>query len=240
MRALEHDDLQWILRLAPEPLLLLMKSFPAEVFVAGGFVRAGVSKEDISDIDVFAPTAARADVFALKLANGQKDSLHRTMNAITVKGLRYPIQFVHRWSFSNPLECIESFDFTIACAAFWYDKGWQSVREDSFYADLAAKRLVYRRPKRNEDAGGSMLRVLKFYQRGYRIGLDSLGNVIARMTHGADAEHMKKLKDADPIIYSAALGEEAESGRKYRQLLKEVDPGIDPSHVAHLPSSDDK
>ena len=38
-----------------------------------------------------------------------------------------------------------------------------------FYPDLAARRLVYTSPLRNEDAGGSILRVLKFYQRGYRI-----------------------------------------------------------------------
>ena len=98
---------------------------------------------------------------------------------------------------------------------------WCSACDPRFYADLAAKRLVYRSPERNEDAGGSMLRVLKFYQRGYRIPLDSLGAVIARLIQGVK----------DPILLN-----EPKLARTLSGLLREVDPDIDPNHIAHLPS----
>src|SRR5208283_3039247 len=69
----------------------------------------------------------------------------------------------------------------------WFESGkWTSLIDDEFYSDLAAKRLVYRSPVRNEDAGGSVLRLLKFYSRGFRIPLDSLGAVLARLVDGVD------------------------------------------------------
>jgi hypothetical protein len=89
---------------------------------------------------------------------------------------------------------------------------------------LAAKRLVYRSPIRNEDAGGSMLRVLKYYQKGYRIPLNSLGSVIARIVKAIDFEKV----DAK---------NEFQVGKIVTGLLREVDPDIDPLHIAHLPSN---
>ena len=105
---------------------------------------------------------------------------------------------------------------------------WSSFCDDRFYIDLASKRLIYRKPIRNEDAGGSMLRVLKYYQKGYRIPLDSLGSVIARLIHNLDT-------DRQP------LNDEIGVANIITGLLREVDPAIDPLHLSHLPAvNDDK
>lgn len=53
-----------------------------------------------------------------------------TDNAFTIitQG-RKPVQFIHRWTFNDPLEVAVSFDFSIAAAAVWYDvdrKVWLS------------------------------------------------------------------------------------------------------------------
>ena len=101
--------------------------------------------------------------------------------------------------------------------------------DDRFYADLAAKRLIYRSPLRNEDAGGSLLRVLKFYQRGYRIPLNSLGAVIARLVNAVDEEK----------IGAFAGNHEQKLAKVLTALLHEVDPAIDPEHIAHLPSDEE-
>jgi len=133
-----------------------------------------------------------------------------------VTGYSIPIQFIHRWTFDAPEKVIASFDFTIASAALWYekritDKGrWVSLCDDSFYADLAAKRLIYRSPVRVEDAGGSMLRVLKFYQRGYRMPLDSLGAVMGADVQGA-FDHTK-----------SDLSDEGQVAKVLTGLLREV------------------
>ena len=99
-----------------------------------------------------------------------------------------------------------------------------------FYEDLAAKRLRYTSPQRNEDAGGSMLRVLKFYQRGYRIPLNCLGAVVSRLVKGIDF---------DAVSGGTEATREKQIAKVISGLLREVDPNVDPEHIAHLPSIED-
>ena len=73
-----------------------------------------------------------------------------------------------------------------------------------------------------------MLRVLKFYQRGYRIPLDSLGAVIARL---CQAVNWGKIETHGNT--------EAQLGKVLTGLLREVDPNIDPLHESHLPSTEE-
>ncbi len=236
-------DLQWCLRRTPKHLLEALKKTGNTVFVAGGFIRSCVAHEPVNDIDCFAQSKDAAHAFALILADGKAERVIETGNAFTIRGGRGPtIQVVHRWTFQTPEDCIASFDFTIARAAFWWVSEpnphpeqaqgyWKSASDPRFYPDLAGKRLIYCSPDRNEDAGGSMLRVLKFYQRGYRIPIDSLGAVIARMVMGMDPKSLMRLGVSDefsePRVALVATG-----------LLREVDPQVDPSHVAHLPAED--
>ncbi len=95
---------------------------------------------------------------------------------------------------------------------------------DSYYIDLASKRLRYLSPKRNEDAGGSMIRVLKYYNKGYRIPLDSLASVIARLVQAVDFNRV----DAKNEIEVAHI---------ITGLLREVDPSIDPTQISYMEHS---
>jgi hypothetical protein len=238
---LSWHDLQWCLRRAPRPLLELLKRHGSKVMVAGGYIRSCISNEHINDIDVFTSSEEQSKALALELVEGDEKRMKRTPNCYFVLGFRTHIQFIHRWTFTDPAACILSFDFTIARAAFWWEKkmvpaptdenaaaerddgAWKTAADPRFYQDLAAKRLIYCSPVRIEEAGGSMLRVLKFYQRGFRIPLDSLGKVIARLVGGVNED-------------SYATRDEAQMGKVLSGLLREVDPNIDPSHIAHLPS----
>jgi hypothetical protein len=124
------------------------------------------------------------------------------------------VQFIHRWTYATPEALLESFDFTIACAAFWFDKKlslWKSLCDDSFYEDLAAKRLVYTSPDRHEEAGGSLLRAFKFANRGFRLPIPSLAAVLARATKGL----------------GGAITEQ-ELTTQIQERLREVDPLSDP------------
>jgi hypothetical protein len=223
---LDKMDLNMMLRRTPSVLLEAMKKdqWKGGIFIGGGFARAVVANETVNDIDVFVKSATEAELLAYQLCKEKKD-VYRTDNAFTIKG-KLPIQIIHRWVFEHPESVAQSFDFTICCAVIYYDaeeKQFDSYCDDRFYTDLANKRLVYRRPVRNEDAGGSMLRVLKYYQKGYRIPLDSLGAVIARL-----------IKDFDTNIIP--LKNEEKTGWVITGLLREVDPAIDPQHEAHLGS----
>lgn len=236
MSHLSWHDLQWCLRRAPRPVLDLMKEQGPKLMVAGGFIRSCVAGETVNDIDLFAPSRELAEQFARTLAGESR--IHESGNAYTVTNCRVAVQIIHRWTFDDPATMLDSFDFTIAKAAFWWDgENWRSLCDPRFYQDLAAKRLVYTNPQRNEDAGGSLLRVLKFYQRGYRIPLDSLGAVIARLSSGVDDERMNAARSLNP---DRVLTHEQLTAKVITGLLREVDPAIDPSHAAHLPAESDE
>lgn len=231
---LSSRDLHWCKCRLPAPLLGMLHKHEDALVVAGGFVRSCVSGERISDVDIFSRSKdyAKAVATDLAAAAGQGRKLIETDNAFTVYGLSLPIQFIHRWTYTNPEDVIASFDFTICQAALWVkDKHWHSMVGPEFYRDLAGKRLIYACPKRNEDAGGSMLRVLKFYQREYRIPLDSLGAVIARLLRGV------KLGQFPGFASSWGTEEwEGQMEKVITGLLREVDPNVDPEHRAHLPT----
>lgn len=220
---LQEEDVLWIGRRLPKAVVALLNKYPAVLFVAGGFIRATIAREEVNDIDIFAPSKEQAHEAAKEYA--ALDSNRKLIvsdNAYTVVGDRLPVQFIHRWTFTTPEECVNSFDFTIARAAIWSHGGsLHSVCSHRFYPDLAGKRLVYCKPVRNEDAGGSLLRVLKFYQRGYRIPLDSFGAVLARLSVAVRADELPH-----------GMPHEDAVGYVYTGLLREVDPSVaDPSEA---------
>lgn len=220
---LHPTDLNWCVRRLPKQVRTSLKG-DSTMFVAGGFIRSCIANEKVNDVDLFVPSVADAERQARILTGNDDTRIYRTDNALTLRGIRPTVQIIHRWTFDRPEDCIRSFDFTIASAAIWFDAThnvWLSVCHANFYADLAAKRLVYMAPDRDEEPGGSMLRVLKFYQRGYRIPLDSLGAVIARLS-----------KDMPATAF-----DERRVARVLTSRLVQVDPAEDISHEAHLPAA---
>ncbi len=225
MKKLDSHDLNWAVRRLPKNLTSIMKEeqWKGNIFLGGGYLRAIVAQETVNDIDLFVKSEKDAELLAFKLAKDKND-IFKTDNAYTVKG-KMPIQIIHRWLFEKPEDVSNSFDFTICCAVMFFDGKFDSFCDERFYTDLASKRLVYRNPIRNEDAGGSMLRVLKYYQRGYRIPLDSLSDVIARLISVIDITKIH-----------TGLADQKQVSHVIHGLLREVDPNVDPDHQSHLPS----
>jgi hypothetical protein len=216
------EDVRWCVRLLGPKLVETIKKY--NLMVAGGFIRAAIAREEPNDIDVFPKGEFDVDVLADNVCKELHGwSQHRrdrikTDNAVTILCNRIPVQIVHRWKFEDPMQCIESFDYTIARAAIWWNgTEWQSACDDRFYQDLAAKRLVYCSPRRQEEAGGSMLRLFKFYQKGYRAPLDTITNVSVRWLEGV------KLPMGHADFNKVALA-----------LLIAVDPNADPTRDGHL------
>ena len=217
---LRDEDRKWCLRRLPKVVIATMEKAGPSLVVAGGFIRSCIANEPVNDIDLFSTSVDAAKAWASVIAGGEY-KVHETENAFTIR-MKMPVQIIHRWVFDEPEKVIPSFDFTIARSAIWHQaSSWMGLCDERFYCDLAAKRLVYCSPVRNEDAGGSLLRVLKFYQRGYRIPLDSMGAVIARLMKGVDLEQINIHNEDD--VAKIVTG-----------LLHEVDPNIDPEHNSHL------
>jgi len=219
---LDNFDLKFSVVRLPKNLIKIMKEkdWQNNIFVGGGYLRSIVSGDKVNDVDIFVKSKKDAELLAYKLCQDKKD-VYQTDNAYTIKGI-LPLQIIHRWCFEKPEDVSASFDFTVCCAVIYYNgETFDSFCDDRFYIDLASKRLVYRCPVRNEDAGGSLLRVLKYYQKGYRILLDSMGTVIARLMQGVNIDDIKNESAVAKIVTG---------------LLREVDPDIDPTHAAHITS----
>lgn len=220
MNTLTQRDLSFVASRIPKDIRELIQK--ENILIAGGFIRSTISGEKVSDVDLFGSSKEKLEALAYKLCTERKGNIHKTDNALTLlKPPRLPIQFITRWVFNEPIEILNSFDFTICQAVMWYkNEKWESCISENFYPDLAAHRLIYASPKRNEDAGGSLLRVRKFLKKGYNIQADSLSKVVARLIKDIDTEKVK-------------INDESQTSTIICSLLREVDPliivdGIDP------------
>jgi len=233
---LTKSDLQFVMSRCPRDIRSLLKEHAGKVCLAGGFIRATIAGEKVSDIDLFGESVEQLLSVSKDLTLKRKGRYFKTKNAITVLAPpRIPVQFITRWLFNDPVKVMQSFDFTVCQAVIWAEKEpvldlpleevganeayivkFKSAISDNFYVDLAARRLVYTSPVRDEDAGGSMMRVLKFMKRGYIIQAPSLAGVIARIT--------VKVKDSDIPPEKAEYTAEAWNKKIITGLLREVDP----------------
>lgn len=215
---LNRNDLIFVTARIPTDVRELMHEFGLSL--GGGFIREVIAGGEPKDIDLFGPNKERL-VYALqelerrRSAQGQRCRIHKTDNADTlITDGRLPVQVIHRWTYEIPAMVVQDFDFTVCAAVVWRSNEtglWTSRCHDNFYADLAARRLVYTSPQRAEDAGGSLLRVIKFVKRGYNIQTVSLGAVVSRLM---SAYHWKE-GDGEQHMARVVTG-----------LLKEVDPGF--------------
>ena len=152
---LNKYDLNWCVRRLPTPVRKMLKE--STVTVGGGYVRSCILNEKICDIDLFVKSRDYAETLADRLIMDTKRRKVVTDNAITVTGMKYPVQFITRWTYDTPVKVVNSFDFTICQSAFWWNIDslrWNSHVTDTFYPDLAAKRLIYTEPDREEEPGG--------------------------------------------------------------------------------------
>lgn len=215
--ALTPNDLRYVVTRLPRDVRQLMSENPGKLFLGGGFIRATIAGETPSDIDLFgADKTVLASLATILASRREGAKTHTSKNAITlITPERLPVQFITRWTFDNAAALVASFDFTVCQAAIWragdqVNSPWRSASGSNFYIDLAGRRLVYTRPFRDEEVGGSMLRVIKYVRRGYSIQVSSLGDVIARLTWAVRSSHL--------------ASDEAGTGQVIAGLLREVDP----------------
>lgn len=225
MRALTEQDLRFVVSRIPQDVRRAMKDF--KLFLGGGFIRETIAGNKPSDIDLHGPDKFAARDVAQAMALKRNGRLISTKNAYTVLSHnRMPVQVITRWLYDNAEDMVMSFDFTVCQAAIWWepkvsqeedgnitdDGCWRSCCSESFYPDLAARRLVYSAPTRDEEAGGSLMRVIKFLKRGYTIQADSLAGVVARV--------------AMKVRWGEVGENEGRAAHIIRGLLREVDPNI--------------
>lgn len=212
MQELRKDDLHLIVRRLPKDVQDSLREWSGRLFIGGGFIRAVIGNEEVNDIDFFGPSpdGLKQVCDGFRRQKNREDAQHlSTKNALTLaQPGKTTLQFIHRWRYDRPEDLLKSFDFSVCQAVVWYSEGrFRGLVGDDFYPDLAAKRLRYMRPVREEEAGGSMLRVIKYVKRGYRIQMEDLAAVMSRVV--AQYDFARGRIDIDHFI---------------RARMQEVDP----------------
>lgn len=199
MIPLSPHDVRWSVARLPRRVAGLLAALGSRALVGGGHVRASIAKEEGSDVDVFVRDQATADVLVDKL--GEPD--FETQFAFTYFGDHAPIQVVHYWHFKTPDELLEHFDFTVTQAVIWRDRSaWAGRCSEHFYPDLAARRLVYTQHEGRPplEAGGTLLRLLRYAGKGYTAPLTTLAQVASEAVaaNGTCEDLMESLLGIDP------------------------------------------
>jgi hypothetical protein len=176
--------------------------------VAGGYVRDIISGREPKDIDVFVENGQTAkDVqdrleWDLESARTKENKNSVTVDSYDPLVTMPPIQIVNRWYVWPPEELVETFDWGICQAAVYYDgREWQGVCTQAFIDDLTNETATYMAPDRDEDAGASVLRMVKLARKGYTISEESISGCVGRMFNVmlADLSHSSlTLDDAGP------------------------------------------
>jgi hypothetical protein len=242
---LSKSDLHFVLSRCPRDILKMLKEHERKLFLAGGFIRSTIAGEKTSDVDLFGPSQEFLLQVAKDITLERKGRYFATKNAYTVLAPpRFPVQLITRWVFDDPQRLILSFDFTVCRAVIWAERQadttimkdgkpntrknylFQSAIGEGFYEDLAARRLVYTHPDRVEDAGGSLLRVLKFVKKGYNIQAPSVAGVVARILATLSENGLETEERAEDAGGKTSIRRIKESWATMvvTGLLREVDP----------------
>lgn len=201
-----HEDMMRVLAALPREVGEYLRDTQG-VYLAGGFIRSIISNEAPSDIDLFLKEGGDPHLTAESLAHGEE--LFTSEFAHTIPSLvhGYLVQVIDKWRFASPEDIIRHFDFTIAQAVIWYESrdtrpGWRSKCSHQFYQDLAGRRLHYNRYHKPDelDAGGTLLRVMKFVKRGFNISPEDLADIVFEVSRdcGTPQDIVNILREVDP------------------------------------------
>ena len=215
MDKLDAGDLAFVMRRLPNDIVTMMRHNPDRLFLAGGFIRAVISGEKPSDIDLFGDSKKFLTAKAIEIVTSRRARSHVSDNAVTILSPpRLPVQLITRWTYDNPYDIIDSFDFTVCQAVIYYHTDldaktnkFESVISPRFYIDLANKRLVYTHPSRLEAVGGSMMRVIKYLKRGYGIQPYSLAGVMSRVMFAVRDNPLTSTEDGMTKVIAGILRE---------------------------------
>lgn len=213
--SMRAQDVEFVVGRLPADVVKMLKANGSRICVAGGFIRSVIAGEAPKDLDLFANYQANERELAKALAAERKVEVFVSENALTVPDHGLSVQFVTRWHYmdANVEHVLEHFDFTICRGLVYFDgEVWRGLIGDDFYADLAARRLVYTRPS-DAEPGGTLLRLVKFLQRGYNVQAPTIAEIVAKLAGDIANTRPNAEPDYDYVPADVVLSK-----------LREVDP----------------
>lgn len=188
----------------PDRVQQVLREFEGSV-VAGGYLRSCYLHEPVRDIDIFFKTVEDAIRATHKIAQFE---LPRGYGKYTVIITSFAntimlddgvvVQCVLRDSPPTVEGLLQTFDFSMAQAAIWWDHVTQEPKgfaTPQWFGDVTRKQLRYLAPKREEAPGGSLRRCLRFLQQGWSISFQDVELLVQQFLEKA----MPALKNFDRL-----------------------------------------
>lgn len=208
MDNLVPDDLERVVDYLPARLAkaVVHRDFEGQVFVAGGYVRAVVAGERPSDVDVFTQGEETSKALARKLGGkfaswGYKEAEAKLdldpeagpfVTEFATSGVldKLLVQIIHRWTFEEPEDILQHFDFTVTQAVVWYQGGeWRSACTPRFYPDVASKRIHYVQSRRTAlESVGTLHRLMKYVRKGYNASPETVTALVVDAYESAEEQ----------------------------------------------------
>lgn len=145
--------------------------FPKGAFVAGGALTSVFTGNPISDVDIYFKTKEEF-VYAVEQAYDESMwCVAATDRAVTFVSKDSIVQLMHFDYFPTAEAIFDAFDYTVNMAAYDIDKE-EFVFGEDFFKHASQRFLRFHSGTRYPY--GSLMRVLKYQDRGYRIGKSDL------------------------------------------------------------------
>ncbi len=131
-------------------------------FIAGGAIRRWFTgKEDLSDVDVFAPSEANHAAYLATIGNAVK--LDETANAVTYQVDKTKLQLIKHYR-ASVQELVDSFDFNV-CQFAWDESGIWATPEAAI-GTLRGHLSIAKITK--EFSIDSLRRAFKYQNKGFK------------------------------------------------------------------------
>ena len=215
---------------------------PAGAFIAGGALTSAFTGSEIRDVDFYFKSQG---AFAAAIEQAYDEGfwcLAATDRAVTFATRSKVVQLMHFDFFANPDAVFDAFDFTVCMAAYDID-GKCFNFHDEFMKHASQRFLQFHSGTRYPF--GSLLRVLKYQQRGYTIGKGHLLRIALACTKvpltswddlaraiGGQYGEKAKLDESKPFSIDAALELFADG-----EIMVEAEPSEMPGNADDLLTS---
>lgn len=144
---------------------------PKGAFIAGGAITSVFTGQPINDVDFYFKSKEDFIIAVGQAYDERFWCLAATDRAVTFANGDGIIQLMHFDFFSNANDVFDAFDFTVCMGAYDLDAK-EFVFQDNFFKHAAQRHLNFHSGTRYPY--GSLLRVLKYQDRGYRINRGDL------------------------------------------------------------------
>lgn len=231
---LPSDFTDTIVRCLPPEVKEILMDRGHQLIVAGGFCRDVMTGRPAKDIDIFAisePIMKDAiDSFGVLHTWARK----QTANSVTFEEFfptdeSVPVQFITRVYYPDHIDLIHSFDFSVCQIGVYWQPGdtgysqWVGICSDLFWRDIFSETATYTDPERDEDPGASLLRLVRFAGRGYKINEKDIaavtGRFVSTLTGEPKAQAQEKVKKVFRSVGYAGRRVELEPVEDRRDVL---------------------